>query len=72
MSDIKGYRELTCHEKDVINTLKEEERRILSAIERIREAAPMHNNDARWFSIGVTHIEQGFMALVRSVARPEI
>ena len=26
--------------------------------------------DARWLAIGVTHLQQGFMALTRAVAKP--
>jgi len=33
--------------------------------------AELFKPDPRWLAIGKTHIEQGFMALVRSIAKPE-
>lgn len=64
---IKGYRELNQNEIEEINKLKELEAEVLSSIDRLREAAFY---ETRWLAIGQTHIEQGFMALARSVAKP--
>ena len=64
---IAGYRELTRQEGNTINGLKEAERLCNGWIDSL-VAAECH--DPRWIAIGRTHIEQGFMALVRSVARP--
>ncbi len=65
---IKGYRELTELDIAEINKLKELEAAVLSAVARLRDPG---TNDGRWITIGQTHIEQAFMALARSIAKPE-
>lgn len=67
MSEVKGYRRLTETEVEFINNLKTMEAAILSTVDAMKEGEEINQ---RWVSIGRTHIEQGFMALVRSVARP--
>lgn len=65
---ILGYRTLNSIEVAVINSLKakgEEMRAILDAAQHTPGV------DHRWLSIARTHFQQGYMALVRSVARPE-
>jgi len=71
---IKGYRELTAEEIAEVNKLKELEAEVLAAVARLRDASrydpePSHSG-FRWIAIGQTHIEQGFMALTRSVTKP--
>lgn len=65
---IKGYRILTEEDVVEINKLKELEAAVLSAVARLVER---RSNDGRWISIGRTHIEEGFMALNRSIAKPD-
>lgn len=50
-----------------MNLLKDKEQEVLALIEGLNKAA---SYDKRWIAIGRTHIEQGFMAAVRAVARP--
>jgi hypothetical protein len=65
---IKGYRELDSEEIADMNRLKEIEAMVLATVAMLRDATKY---DSRWIAIGQTHIEQGFMALNRSVAKPE-
>lgn len=71
-SDIKGYRQLTQMEQHRINLLKQAEQ---LALDSLNEFAGSHNDhfdleQARWLAIARTHIQQGFMAAIRVVARP--
>jgi hypothetical protein len=61
---ISGYRELSQAEIDTMNELKELEKQVLELVNHMGYA------DHRWTAIGKTHIQQGFMALVRAIARP--
>lgn len=65
---IKGYRDLSQEEIDLMNEVKE----LGSKIEKV--CVSLHLNrtiDQRWVNIGKTHLQQGIMALVRSVTKPE-
>lgn len=65
---IKGYRDLSQEEINAMNELKESQAQILNLLENISKA---FEPDGRWLAIGKTHIEQGFMAAIRAVAKPE-
>ncbi len=65
---ISGYRELEQPEIDLMNLIKEEGKAIGVLVDRLRKNPDL---DQRWVSIGATELQQGFMALVRSVAQPE-
>jgi hypothetical protein len=75
MSEIKGYRKLSEVEISEINELKEIETDILGKINYMGTCGHLdkrfENIDKRWLAIGKTHIEEGFMAIVRSIAKPE-
>lgn len=83
---IKGYRDLSQKEIDLMNRIKIAEAQVLELTrevkshvqqqaekalgneqeqERMMDATPL-----RRLNISTTHIEQGFMALVRAVAQP--
>jgi hypothetical protein len=65
---IDGYRELTQDEIYTINDIKRlanEVGEVLDGFTRWEEA------DQRWVAIAKTDLQKGFMALVRSVAKPE-
>ncbi len=64
---VVGYRELTREELDDMNTAKHTEAEVLLLLYRIHGVA---HYDSRWSAIAKTHIEQGFMALNRAIARP--
>lgn len=69
---IKNYRELSQTEIDLMNDSKALEQTVLTFIDRLKEvnADQAVEVDLRWLNIGLTHIEQGFMAITRSVAKP--
>lgn len=71
---ITGYRDLTQDEIDLMNKVKdkaEEVRKLLSEIEGVHADIGQHAIDMRWLNIGKTDLQKGFMALVRSIAKPE-
>lgn len=65
---IKGYRELSQEEINAMNAVKAEGERLGLLIEELRDNP---NLDSRWIDIAETHLQQGIMAAVRSVAQPE-
>ena len=69
---ISGYRDLSQDEIDVINRIKEAENQ-LGELWQIVMDEPGNRvvASSRWMNIAKTHLEQGFMAFVRAVARPE-
>ena len=74
---IKGYRELSQVEIDLMNEIKAEGIRLGELVEKLRgttysigPGAPDDKADGRWVSIGATHLQEGLMALTRSIAKP--
>lgn len=68
---IKGYRELSQNEIDIMNRIKakaEEVGELLNSISYGLEGDGIA--DGRWYSIAKTDLQRGFMALVRSIAKP--
>lgn len=69
---IKGYRDLSEAEIEQMNEIKalaEEVGLLCDAL--THPAGTSGHPDQRWVAIGRTQLQQGFMALVRSVAKPE-
>ena len=64
---IKGYRDLTQEEIDLMNQIKEKGAELGELVEKLEAMADL---DKRWIEIGKTNLQQGLMALTRSVARP--
>lgn len=64
---IKGYRELSQEEIDLMNEAKELAEK---CGELTYKLDAMESIDHRWNSIGITHLQQGFMAVIRSIAQP--
>jgi hypothetical protein len=64
---IQGYRSLSQAEVDKINGIKDVGQVVGAMIEKL-QSDPAH--DQRWVSIARTHLQQGFMAAVRAVAKP--
>jgi len=64
---IKGYRELTQEELDLMNVIKTAGIDFSELVATLQEHP---ETDKRWVSIGRTHLQEGLMALTRSVARP--
>ena len=67
MTAIKGYRALSEEEINLINEIKSKGNELDSLI----HIASNFDADPRWIEIAATHLQQGIMALVRSVAKPE-
>lgn len=66
--DIKGYRDLTADEIELINQIKQSAVLVGNVVQTLRDSTDL---DQRWVSIGATDLQTGFMALVRAVAQPE-
>jgi len=67
---ITGYRQLSETEVALMNRIKAHGTALSELIVELRNLAET-GVDQRWVSIGQTELQQGIMALVRSVARPE-
>lgn len=72
MSEIKGYKVLSEAQKGLINSLKARELDLLDLLKSMQvDEGVAFTVDKRWLSIARTHLEQAFMAAVRSIAQPE-
>lgn len=65
---IKGYRDLNQQEIDAMNAIKTQGEQLREMIYDLRNTDGI---DQRWVSIAETHLQQGVMAAVRAVAKPE-
>jgi hypothetical protein len=68
-ADIKGYRDLTQDDVDRMNAIKDLEIQVGDFWRTLTSEA--FSCDKRWAAIAKTHLEEGFSALVRSIAKPE-
>jgi len=64
---IKGYRDLSQEEIDLMNEIKAKGAELGELVEKLRAQSTL---DQRWISIGATDLQTGLMALVRGVAQP--
>lgn len=64
---IKGYRELSQQEIDLMNAIKAKGAELGELVEKLRATEGL---DQRWVDIGATDLQTGLMALTRSVAQP--
>jgi hypothetical protein len=65
---IIGYRDLSEEEINAMNNCKDTAILVGALIDKVRT---LDGVDQRWISIAKTDLQKGFMALVRSIARPE-
>lgn len=65
---IKGYRDLSQTEIDLMNEVKEKGAELGELVEKLMTTDGL---DKRWISIGKTDLQTGLMALVRGIAQPE-
>lgn len=65
---IKGYRDLTAGEIALMNESKALAEQVGLFIDKLRAQGLIL--DQRWISIGVTQLQQGFMAVNRGIAQP--
>ncbi len=74
---ITGYVEQTPEQIDCINNFKAIEIEVVQLIDNLMTGLTYVGQteplavDKRWLSIAKTNLQQGFMAAVRSVARPK-
>ena len=64
---LKGYRQLSQGEIDTLNRIKDKAEEISVLFDELEGAAP----DQRWLAIARTTLQQGFMFLIRAIAKPE-
>lgn len=64
---IKGYRDLSQTEIDLMNLIKAKGVELGTLVEQLRSTTGL---DQRWVSIGATDLQTGLMALTRGVAQP--
>lgn len=64
---IKGYRDLSQTEIDLMNLIKGKGVELGALVEQLRSTTGL---DQRWVSIGATDLQTGLMALTRGVAQP--
>lgn len=64
---IKGYRDLSQEEIDLMNEAKELSVKVGELVEKISTA---DSTDNRWVNIGKTDLQKGFMSLIRGIAQP--
>jgi hypothetical protein len=71
---IAGYRDLSQAEIDLMNEAKALAAQVGEFVEKLKEASFAETSeqvpDQRWLAIGKTELQQGFMAVIRSVAKP--
>lgn len=70
---IKGYRDLSQAEIDLMNEIKAEGERLAALVAKVNETIKpaFEGSDCyRWSAIAKTDLQTGIMALVRSVAQP--
>ena len=65
---IKGYRDLTEVEIGAMNDCKSVAVEVGILCDKV---ASMVGVDSRWVAIAKTDLQKGFMALIRSIAKPE-
>ena len=64
---IKGYRDLSQAEIDLMNVIKAKAVELGALCDRLKATEGL---DQRWVAIGKTDLQTGTMALVRAVAQP--
>ncbi|MEQ9131115.1 MAG: hypothetical protein RJQ08_13595 [Salinisphaeraceae bacterium] len=76
---ISGYRELEQREIDLINQIKAKGEELSELVASVRDVQDLMTKEhgspdaepLRWINIAQTHLQQGVMALIRAVAKPE-
>ena len=68
--DITGYRTLSDAEVAAINEIKALAEQVGALVDSLGNRPVLNPLDKRWLAIGKTELQQGFMALTRSIAQP--
>lgn len=64
---IKGYRELSQDEINLMNEVKQQGIILGELVAKLQQTAGL---DQRWISIGATDLQKGLMGLTRGIAQP--
>lgn len=64
---IKGYRDLSQEEIDLMNEAKQIATQVGKLVEKIKSES---STDMKWADDGELNLQKGFMSLIRSVAKP--
>jgi hypothetical protein len=64
---IKGYRDLSQEEIDLMNEGKELAEQVGAFVAKLQCTDTL---DQRWVAIGKTDLQKGFMAIIRGIAQP--
>ena len=64
---IKGYRDLSKEEIDLMNEAKELAEKCGNLVQKMKA---VKTNDQRWIATGATDLQKGFMCIIRGVAQP--
>ncbi|HHZ7864496.1 TPA: DUF7681 family protein [Klebsiella pneumoniae] len=71
---IKGYRDLSAEEIALMNEGKDLAQKVGAFVEKLEAAEFAQTSDQtpdkRWLTIGKTDLQKGFMAVIRSIAKP--
>lgn len=71
---IKGYRDLSEQEIALMNEAKELAEKVGELVTKLERAEFAQTEamvpDKRWLAIAKTDLQKGFMALIRSIAKP--
>lgn len=65
---VKGYRQLTDAEIQLMNKVKAKGAEIGELVAELKD---MDGLDQRWISTGATDIQKGLMAVTRGIAQPD-
>lgn len=64
---IKGYRELSQREIDLMNMVKNSANDLAELINEIKN---IEDIDKRWLEIGTTDLQKGSMGVIRAITKP--
>jgi hypothetical protein len=64
---IKGYRDLSQEEIDLMNEAKALAEQVGDFVERLQSTNAL---DQRWVATGKTDLQKGFMSIIRGIAQP--
>ena len=67
---IKGYRDLSAEEIELMNEIKEKAEEIRVLIDKIEKLKSPIAPDKWWVHEGKMGLQKGFMYLIRSIAKP--
>ena len=65
---IKGYRDLTQEEIDLMNEVKEKGAELGALIEKLDGIFEIDKN---WLVVGKLNVQQGLMAITRAITKPD-